>query len=163
MGEKEKPNVSTIYSEVEDRIEELRDALIGLAEIQQKKKDEIRENFKVIMERLRHSYRQLINPSVIKRDGKWIMVRYWDKRGGKEYIVEVFKRKMPTKEGLKDYAGYYVLIDGEFAKGSNACEIIEVEWGKDSAPRHLWNYLNKIADDEGVEKAEETFESFREK
>jgi len=149
-----------VKGEINNGIIELRDSLTGLSETQEKK-EEIIKDFRENMEKISCSYRKLVNSSVITRErGKWIMISYWDERDGKEYTIEVFKNKMPTNEGLEDYTGYYVLLDGAFEKGSTVCRIKKVDWSQDPAPRHLWHYLNKIADDKGVEEPEE-FEGYR--
>ena len=88
------------------------------------------------------------------------MARYWDKKDKHEYIVEVFKNKIPMKEGLKDYRGYKVVLNGSFEKGSTVCEFMGIDWGMDSATRYLWHHFNKIANENGVEEPDETYESW---
>jgi hypothetical protein len=125
MEREGKPKVATIMGEVQDRMISLRDALIDFAETQQK--EEIIKTFKEIMEKLSCSYRKHVNPSVIAKDNKWIIARYWDEIEGKEHGIEVFKHKKLTKEGLKDYRGYYVLLDANFEKGSFVCDKIGLD------------------------------------
>ena len=135
----------------------LRDALSYLLKTEEDK-GKLGEEFKNLIEILNKAYRSIVNPSVIKRDVKWVMARYWDEKDEHEYIVEVFRNKYPTREGLRDYKGYAVVLDGSIEKGTVTCELIGIDWGDDSAPRYLWNYLNKIADEKGVENPYETYE-----
>jgi len=136
----------------------LRDTLSHLVKTEEDK-EKLGEEFKKLIEILDKEYRLIVNPSIIWRDKKWILARYWDKREKREYSVEVFKNKFPTKEGLQDYRGYVVLEEGGIEKGSTVCRDMGIEWGDNSAPRYLWNYLNKIADEKGVEEPEVTYES----
>ena len=133
----------------------LRDALSYLLKTEEER-EKLREEFKNVIEISDKAYRSIVNPSVISRDEKGVLVRFWDETDEHEYIVEVFKNKYPTREGLRDYKGYVVVLDGSIEKGTVACELIGIDWGGGSAPRYLWNYLNKIADENGVEDPEET-------
>ena len=51
------------------------------------------------------------------------------------------------------------LCDGKSFSGAAVCRLMKVDWRKDSAPRFLWKYLNKMAEESGVEKLGVTYEN----
>lgn len=149
----EKYKISEIKGKTLRYIIKLRYSLSCLLETEEERRN-LREEFNNLIETLNQTYRSIVNPSIRSRDGKKILAWYWDEKEEWEYKIEVLKNKYPTKEGLKDYKGYAVVLDGTIEKGTTACELIGIDWGYGSAPKYLWDYLNKIADEKGVEEPE---------
>ena len=169
----ERPKVATLKFEAVRRIIELRNALMDAAG-QENLKENVRNLFNGLMKDFLERYYTVVREiqimgqvaqkglSPIARDEKWIGAWVWDE--GEEWYLEVFKGLEPTREELRPYSGYVILAEdrGFSGRGCGAavCRWIGLDWGRDSAPRFLWRYLNKLADVIGVEEPGDTFETW---
>jgi len=81
--------------------------------------------------------------AIIAKDNSHIMARYRDATGNGK-IIEI----RGSKSGI---GGFEVLLDGYGTTGAQVCRLLGLNPGGDAATRYLRRYLDKIADNEGVE------------
>ncbi len=151
--------ISTIFGKAERSFDELKKELIGL-ENNKENRESLREELDDHWKEIKRIYHSYINPAIHykDKDDKWIMARYlYQEKHGSSIIepsdpyrwIEVYNKVKPPE--MKPCKGYPVLLDGKLEKGSNVCDVLGINYGQDSAPRYLWNYLNDLADKNGVE------------